>query len=122
MKYRPKTMTAFSFWSAVTAAVSALKPPAWKKGRGGPGSFIYLQLGALGRAADPNALKEELGADVVSSSDLAFEGGAKPRALTKEEIKVRFEFRAHEKDEHSGVDARYAGVRRLLRPRGQELR
>ncbi|GAA5945849.1 hypothetical protein JCM1841_001485 [Sporobolomyces salmonicolor] len=51
------------------------------------GSFIYLQLGALGRAADPNALKEELGADVVSSSDLAFEGGAKPRALTKEEIK-----------------------------------
>ncbi|GAA5881411.1 hypothetical protein JCM1840_007560 [Sporobolomyces johnsonii] len=51
------------------------------------GSFIYLQLWALGRAADPSVLKEELGADVVSSSDLAYEGGAKPRALTKEEIK-----------------------------------
>ncbi|CEQ42287.1 SPOSA6832_04081 [Sporobolomyces salmonicolor] len=34
-----------------------------------------------------HVLKEELGADVVSSSDLAFEGGAKPRALTQEEIK-----------------------------------
>ncbi|GAA5911825.1 alkene reductase [Sporobolomyces salmoneus] len=50
------------------------------------GSHIYLQLWALGRAADPKVLKEETGSDVVSSSDVAFEGGAKPRPLTKEEI------------------------------------
>ncbi|BGP25260.1 hypothetical protein JCM10295v2_004183 [Rhodotorula toruloides] len=50
------------------------------------GSFIYLQLWALGRAADPGNLKKEFNADVVSASDVPFEGGAKPRALTKEEI------------------------------------
>ncbi|GJN91149.1 hypothetical protein Rhopal_004167-T1 [Rhodotorula paludigena] len=51
------------------------------------GSHIYLQLWALGRAADPEALKEETGEEVQSASDIAFEGGAKPRPLTKEEIK-----------------------------------
>ncbi|GAA5983281.1 hypothetical protein JCM11641_002248 [Rhodosporidiobolus odoratus] len=51
------------------------------------GSYIYLQLWALGRAADPGASKKEDSAfEVVSASDIAFEGGAKPRALTKQEI------------------------------------
>ncbi|KWU44494.1 NADH:flavin oxidoreductase/NADH oxidase [Rhodotorula sp. JG-1b] len=50
------------------------------------GSFIYLQLWALGRAADPSNLKKEANADVVSASDIPFEGGAKPRPLSKQEI------------------------------------
>ncbi|BGP40772.1 hypothetical protein JCM10449v2_004737 [Rhodotorula kratochvilovae] len=51
------------------------------------GSKLVAQLWALGRAADPKVLKEETGEEVQSASDIAFEGGAKPRALTKEEIK-----------------------------------
>jgi hypothetical protein len=51
-------------------------------------AVIYLQLWALGRAADPNNLKKEANADVVSASDIPFEGGAKPRPLSKEEIQV----------------------------------
>ncbi|GAA6058905.1 hypothetical protein JCM10212_002857 [Sporobolomyces blumeae] len=50
------------------------------------GSYIYLQLWALGRAADPEVLKSETGEDVQSASDVPFEGGAKPRPLTKDEI------------------------------------
>lgn len=51
------------------------------------GSYIYLQLWALGRAADPNALKaDDPPYEVVSASDIPFEGGAKPRPLTEEEI------------------------------------
>ncbi|GAA6010318.1 hypothetical protein JCM11491_006265 [Sporobolomyces phaffii] len=50
------------------------------------GSYIYLQLWALGRAADPEVLKKETGEDVHSASDVPFEGGATPRPLTKEEI------------------------------------
>lgn len=52
------------------------------------GSYIYLQLWALGRAATADVLAAEgPGYDVVSASDVAFEGGAKPRPLTEEEIK-----------------------------------
>lgn len=61
-------------WKQVTDAVH-------KKG-----SFIFVQLWALGRAANPDALKKEFGKDVVSSSDVPFEGGATPRPLTEEEI------------------------------------
>ena len=50
------------------------------------GSKVYMQLWALGRAADAGYLKKN-GRDVISSSDEAFEGGAKPRALSEEEIK-----------------------------------
>jgi len=52
------------------------------------GSAIYLQLWALGRAADEKQLKLEYGdsAKVVSASDIPFEGGATPTALTEEEI------------------------------------
>lgn len=64
-------------WKKVTDAVHAKK------------SFIYLQLWALGRAADPSQLKKELGDKgiVKGASDIAFEGGAKPTPLTEEEIK-----------------------------------
>jgi NADPH2 dehydrogenase len=61
-------------WKTVTEAVHA------------KGSFIYLQLWALGRTADPKVLKAELGASVKSSSDVPIEGGAKPVPLTEEEI------------------------------------
>jgi hypothetical protein len=54
----------------------------------GEKSFLIMQLWALGRAADPKVLKSELpDADIVSASDIPFEGGATPRPLTKEEIK-----------------------------------
>lgn len=49
------------------------------------GSFLYLQLWALGRAADADVLKKD-SYDVVSASDLPFEGGATPRPLTEAEI------------------------------------
>ncbi|KAK0107502.1 Chanoclavine-I aldehyde reductase fgaOx3 [Cadophora gregata f. sp. sojae] len=64
-------------WKKVTDAVHAR------------GSFIYLQLWALGRAADPGQLKKELGqdAEVKSSGNVPFEGGATPTPLTEEEIK-----------------------------------
>ena len=65
-------------WKAVTAAVH-------KKG-----SFIFLQLWALGRAAHLAELQKEpeLGdqAKIVSASDIPFEGGEKPTPLTEEEI------------------------------------
>jgi NADPH2 dehydrogenase len=51
-------------------------------------SYLFLQLWALGRAADPEVLKSETGSDVVSASDVPFEGGATPRPLSKEEIAV----------------------------------
>lgn len=62
---------------------------AWKKitdSVHAKGSFIYCQIWALGRAADPSYLKAQ-GRDVISSGDLPFEGGAKPRALSEDEIK-----------------------------------
>lgn len=64
-------------WKKVTDAVHDKK------------SFIYMQLWALGRAASPDVLKKELGdgARVVSASDIAFEGGAKPTPLTEHEIR-----------------------------------
>lgn len=51
------------------------------------GSFIYLQLWAHGRAADPKQLQADGDFDVVSASDIPFEGGATPRPLTEAEIK-----------------------------------
>lgn len=61
------------------------KPPCFSRLQR-KGSFIYLQLWALGRAADADCLRKESNADVVSASDIPFEGGAKPRPLTKSEI------------------------------------
>jgi len=62
-------------WRKITDAVHA------------KGSFIYLQLWALGRAANPEVLKAD-GYDVISSSNLPMpSGGATPRPLTSAEIK-----------------------------------
>ncbi|GAA5911828.1 alkene reductase [Sporobolomyces salmoneus] len=58
------------------------------------GSYIYLQLWALGRVADPELLKKETGSDVVSASDIASPGGPIPRPLTKEEIAEYAQFYA----------------------------
>jgi len=65
---------------------------AWKKivdAGHAKGSYIYLQLWALGRAAEADELKKDAGEEVHSASDVPFEGGAKPRPLSKEEIQVR---------------------------------
>ncbi|KAF7900433.1 uncharacterized protein EAF01_007735 [Botrytis porri] len=62
-------------WKKVTDAVHAKK------------SYIWMQLWALGRAADPSNLQEEGGYKLKSSSDVAFEGGGKPEPLTEAEIK-----------------------------------
>jgi NADPH2 dehydrogenase len=53
------------------------------------GSFIYLQLWALGRAASgDNLKKEDPSFDVVSASDIPITGSKFiPRPLTTEEIK-----------------------------------
>ncbi|ESZ94379.1 NADPH dehydrogenase [Sclerotinia borealis F-4128] len=62
-------------WKKVTDAVHAKK------------SYIWMQLWALGRAADPTSLEQEGGYKVKSASDIPFEGGAKPEPLTEVEIK-----------------------------------
>jgi NADPH2 dehydrogenase len=67
-------------WKNVTEAVHA------------KGSFIYLQLWALGRVASLAELKKDVGPDakIVSASDLNFDGRqghAKPTPLMEEEIK-----------------------------------
>ena len=63
-------------WKKVTDAVHA------------KGSYIFLQLWALGRAADPKVLEEEgIKNGVVSSSPTPMqEGGHVPRALSEAEI------------------------------------
>ncbi|RFU75054.1 aldolase-type tim barrel [Trichoderma arundinaceum] len=51
------------------------------------GSFVYLQLWALGRTAHEKVLKEESNADLVSASDIPTSpDGTKPRPLTDDEI------------------------------------
>ncbi|CZT19802.1 related to NADPH2 dehydrogenase chain OYE2 [Ramularia collo-cygni] len=50
------------------------------------GSYIYLQLWALGRSAEPEIKARDGTGDVVSSSAVAQEGGPVPRAMTEEEI------------------------------------
>lgn len=51
------------------------------------GSFIFVQLWALGRAAEAEVLKRD-GYDLVSSSDIPMTGGSKPRPLTTAEIQT----------------------------------
>ena len=52
------------------------------------GSFIFLQLWALGRTADPTNLSAK-GYDLISSSDIPMdEKHGKPRPLSEDEIKV----------------------------------
>ena len=52
------------------------------------GSYIFIQLWALGRTAEPDLLKQESGFDVVSASPIPYKDGAHvPRELTVAEIK-----------------------------------
>ena len=63
-------------WRKVTDAVHA------------KGSYIFLQLWALGRAANDKVLKAEGGYDVISSSDVPIDSDhSLPREMTKDEIK-----------------------------------
>jgi len=51
------------------------------------GSFIYMQLGSLGRVADPKFLQEKFGLDVIAPSAIpASSDGVVPRELKREEI------------------------------------
>ncbi|GFN17641.1 chanoclavine-I aldehyde reductase fgaOx3 [Aspergillus tubingensis] len=50
------------------------------------GSYIYMQLWALGRVANPQFLKANGNHDVVSSSPVALDDGPVPRELTETEI------------------------------------
>jgi len=61
-------------WRAVTDAVHA------------KGSFIFVQLWALGRAASPAQLQMEAFGDVVGPSDVPIRGRATPRPLNDAEI------------------------------------
>jgi NADPH2 dehydrogenase len=63
-------------WKPVTRAVHENK------------SFIFLQLWALGRTANPKVLKAEGDYDVIGASPIAHnKDAAPPREMTKEEIK-----------------------------------
>lgn len=84
------------------------------------GCKIVLQLWALGRAADADNLRDETGQEVVSASDIPFEGGATPRPLTAEEIKVRALRRVVCLRGLTSLGP--AGVRRVLRERRKEVR
>jgi 2,4-dienoyl-CoA reductase-like NADH-dependent reductase (Old Yellow Enzyme family) len=62
-------------WRRITDAVHAR------------GSFIFLQLVALGRAADPQTLRLETGSEVSGPSPIPMkEGDNVPKALTEEQI------------------------------------
>ncbi|KAJ6466402.1 hypothetical protein C8R45DRAFT_1021602 [Mycena sanguinolenta] len=63
-----------SAWKAVTDRVHP------------KGSFIYLQIWALGRAVQADVLEKE-NITAVSASDIPLPGGPKPRPLTVDEIK-----------------------------------
>ncbi|KAJ7263981.1 NADH:flavin oxidoreductase/NADH oxidase [Mycena haematopus] len=63
-----------SAWKAVTERVHA------------KGSFIYLQIWALGRAVQADVLEKE-NITCVSASDIPLPGGPKPRPLTVDEIR-----------------------------------
>jgi NADPH2 dehydrogenase len=86
---------------------------AWKKVTGAvhkKGSFIFMQLWALGRAATLSELKKELGenAKVVSASDIPFEGGETPKALTEEEIYEYIGF--YKQAAKNAIEAGFDGV------------
>ena len=75
-------LTSSSRWQKVTDAVHA------------KGSFIFLQIGALGRAASPTILKQEGDFDVVGASPIRIPGltfggdeHVLPRELSVTEIK-----------------------------------
>ncbi|KAJ7058359.1 NADH:flavin oxidoreductase/NADH oxidase [Mycena amicta] len=73
------------------------------------GSFIFLQLWALGRAANHSQLlTEEKSFPFVSASDVPYSKGAPPRPLTKEEIKEYVELYAQAA--RNAIEAGFDGV------------
>ena len=72
------------------------------------GSYIYLQLWALGRVAKTPLLEAE-GLDLVSSGDVPMEEGApKPRPLSKEEIQQYI--KDYEQATKNAIEAGFDGV------------
>ncbi|KAH9074798.1 hypothetical protein EDB83DRAFT_2515656 [Lactarius deliciosus] len=89
-------------WKTITDAVHA------------NGSYIFLQLGALGRTADPAVLRQEGGFDVVAPSPIPLgghsgEGGpVVSRALTTAEIEEYA--RLYSKAASNAIEAGFDGV------------
>ncbi|KAJ7665050.1 FMN-linked oxidoreductase [Mycena polygramma] len=84
-------------WKAVTEAVHA------------KGSFIYMQLWTLGRAAHIAHLKsEDPSFDVASASDVELTGYGKPRLLTISEIEEYIELYAQAAK--NAIEAGFDGV------------
>ncbi|RBR25386.1 uncharacterized protein FIESC28_01823 [Fusarium coffeatum] len=71
------------------------------------GSYILVQLFAMGRAATVQVAKEE-GIDIIAPSQLSFEGGAEPRAMTLPEIYDMIE--AFETAAKNAVAAGFDGI------------
>lgn len=87
--YTPEQIQA---WSKVTEKVHE------------KGGVIYMQLWAIGRANPGNGDVK----DIVSASELSYEGGEKPRAMTKENIK---RYVGHyEKAAKNAIEAGFDGV------------
>ena len=75
------------------------------------GSFIFLQLWALGRVASPTVLKNEGGFDVVGASPIPLTsntGSVTPRELTVAEIKEYVQLYA--KAARNAMEAGFDGV------------
>ena len=75
------------------------------------GSFIFLQLWALGRVADPTVLKQEGGFDVVGPSPIPLtsnKDSVTPRELTVAEIKEYVQLYA--KAARNAIEAGFDGV------------
>lgn len=58
------------------------------------GSYIFLQLWATGRSANPPYI-EKIGAEYIAPSDVPVGDGPKPRPLTKDEIKEWIGYYVH---------------------------
>ena len=73
------------------------------------GSFIFAQLWALGRTADPAVLKQEGGFDLVAPSPISYDGSAiVPRELTVAEIKEYVQL--YSKAASNAIKAGFDGV------------
>ena len=71
------------------------------------GSYIFLQLWALGRAAEPSVLKEEGGFDFIGPSPVSFNDYI-PRELTVAEIKEYVQL--YSKAASNAIEAGFDGV------------
>lgn len=83
-------------WKEITDAVHAKK------------SFIYLQLGALGRAAIPDVVQSTGGAFVSSSAVPMSDNSPTPRAMTDAEIEQFI--RDHAQAAKNSIEAGFDGV------------